>query len=145
MRIGCVAARFNSFITEKLLAGALEAIEQHGGDPAEVTVARVPGSLELATVARQLADSGSYDAIICLGAVIKGETDHYEHVSSGSVAAIAAIGPTTGVPTIFGVLTCRTVFEAEDRAGGVHGNSGFEAAVAAIEMASLLRKLRADG
>ena len=144
LRFGCVVARFNSFITNRLLAGALDAVKRHGGDLDTVSVVRVPGSLELATAARVMAASGNYDALICLGAVIRGETDHYDHVASGAASGIARIGPETGVPTIFGVLTCNDVNQAIDRAGGKAGNAGFNAATAAIEMANLVRKLRAE-
>lgn len=142
LRFGCVVARFNSFITERLLDGALDAIRRHGGDVSSVRVVRVPGSLELATAARALAVSGEYDALICIGAVIEGETDHYKHVAAGAAQSITRIGPETGVPTIFGVLTCDEQQQAIDRAGGKLGNAGFQAAVAAIEMASLTAKLR---
>ena len=143
LRFGCVVARFNSFITDRLLAGALDAINRHGGDLDNVTVARVPGSLELATAARAMAATGNYDALICLGAVIQGETDHYNHVASGAASSITRIGPETGVPTIFGVLTCENAEQAIDRAGGKSGNAGFNAATAAIEMAKLIGKLKA--
>ena len=144
LRFGCLVARFNSFITDRLLAGALDAINRHGGDLDKVTVARVPGSLELATAARVMAESGDYDALVCLGAVIRGETDHYDHVASGAASSIARIGPETGVPTIFGVLTCENAEQAIDRAGGKSGNAGFNAATAAIEMANLIGKLKAE-
>ena len=142
LRFGCIVARFNSFITERLLDGALDAIRRHGGDVSSVRVVRVPGSLELATAARALAVSGEYDALVCIGAVIEGETDHYKHVAAGAAQSITQIGPETGVPTIFGVLTCDEQQQAIDRAGGKLGNAGFQAAVAAIEMASLTAKLR---
>lgn len=142
LRFGCIVARFNSFITERLLEGALDAIRRHGGDVSSVRVVRVPGSLELATAARALAVSGEYDALVCIGAVIEGETDHYKHVAAGAAQSITRIGPETGVPTIFGVLTCDEQQQAIDRAGGKLGNAGFQAAVAAIEMASLTAKLR---
>ena len=144
LRIGCVVARFNNFISDRLLEGALDAIKRHGGDLKNVTVVRVPGSLELATAATVLATSNStkFDAIICLGAVIRGETDHYQHVAGGAASSIAEIGPKTGVPTIFGVLTCDKLDQAINRAGAKNGNAGFHAAVAAIEMANLTGKLR---
>ena len=141
LRLGCVVARFNSFITDRLLAGALDAIRRHGGSPEAVQVVRVPGSLELATAARAMAVTGKYDALVCLGAVIRGETDHYDHVASGAASSLARIGPETGVPTIFGVLTCDELDQAINRAGAKSGNTGFHAAVAAIEMANLLKKL----
>ena len=141
LRFGCIVARFNSFITDRLLQGALDAIRRHGGSLGDVTVVRVPGSLEIATAARAMASSGEFDALICLGAVIRGETDHYEHVSGGAASGIARIGADTGVPAIFGVLTCETVDQAIDRSGAKSGNSGFHAAVAAIETATLLKRL----
>lgn len=142
LRLGCVVSRFNSFITDRLLEGALHAIRRHGGDADRVFVARVPGSLELATAARALAQSGNFDALICLGAVIRGETAHYEHVASGAASQIARVGPETGVPTIFGVLTCDTVEQAIDRSGAKSGNAGSQAAASAIEMANLLSAIR---
>ena len=142
LRLGCVVSRFNGFITDRLLEGALDAIRRHGGDADKVFVARVPGSLELATAARALAQSGNFDALICLGAVIRGETAHYEHVASGAASQIARVGPDTGVPTIFGVLTCDTVEQAIDRSGAKSGNAGSQAAASAIEMANLLSSIR---
>lgn len=144
LRLGCVVSRFNSFITDRLLEGALDAIRRHGGSFEQVRVVRVPGSLELATAARAMADSGRYDALICLGAVIRGETDHYDHVANGAASSLARIGPETGVPAIFGVLTCDEVEQAINRAGAKSGNVGFHAAVAAIEMANLLKKLASE-
>ena len=144
LRIGCVVSRFNSFITDRLLSGALDAVRRHGGSADEVHVIQVPGSLELATAAHAMAKTGNYDALICLGAVIRGETDHYDHVASGAASAITRIGPETGVPTIFGVLTCDRTDQAIERSGGKSGNSGFQAAVAAIEMANVLRQLDAS-
>ena len=144
LRVGCVVSRFNSFITDRLLDGALDAISRHGGATGHVQIVRVPGSLELATAAKPMALSGNFDVLICLGAVIRGETDHYEHVASGAASAIARIGPETGVPTIFGVLTCDTVEQAIDRAGAKNGNAGFQAAVSAIEMANVLKKLGSE-
>ncbi len=142
LRLGCIVARFNSFVTERLLEGALDAVRRHGGSAEDVTVVRVPGSLELATAGRVLADSGEYDALICLGAVIRGQTDHYDHVANGAASAIARIGPETGVPAIFGVLTCHELEQAINRAGAKSGNSGYDAAVAAIEMANLVTQLK---
>ena len=142
LRLGCVVSRFNSFVTDRLLEGALDAIRRHGGDADKVFVARVPGSLELATAARALAQSGNFDALICLGAVIRGDTAHYEHVASGAASQIARVGPETGVPTIFGVLTCDTVEQAIDRSGAKSGNAGSQAAASAIEMANLLSAIR---
>ncbi|MCB1021357.1 MAG: 6,7-dimethyl-8-ribityllumazine synthase [Bryobacterales bacterium] len=137
-----VVSRFNSFITERLLEGAIDAIRRSGGDVSKVDVARVPGSVELATAAKTMAESGKYDAVICLGAIIRGETDHYDHVAGAAASGVAAIGPATGVPTVFGVLTCDTLEQAINRAGAKSGNAGFSGAMTAIEMASLVKKLR---
>lgn len=142
LRLGCVVSRFNSFITDRLLEGALNAILEDGGDPDQVFVARVPGSLELATAARALAESGNFDALICLGAVIRGETAHYEYVASGAASQIARIGPETGVPTTFGVLTCDRHQQALDRSGDDSDNAGYQAAESAIEMASVMSAIR---
>ena len=144
LRIGCVVARFNSFITDRLLAGALDAVRRHGGTTDAVRVVRVPGSLELATVARAMATSGEFDAVVCLGAVIRGETDHYEHVAAGAASGITRVGAETGLPTIFGVLTCDSTDQAIDRSGGKGGNAGFQAVVAAIETANVLKQLTAE-
>lgn len=141
-RFGVVVSRFNSFITEKLLAGALDAIRRTGGDLSAVDVAHVPGSLELPVTAKVMAESGKYDAVICLGAVIRGETGHYDHVAGETAGGIAAVGRETGVPVVFGVLTTDTLDQAINRAGAKSGNNGFGAAMTAIEMASLLKKLR---
>ena len=142
LRFAVVVARFNSAVTERLLAGAVDAVVRSGGDASAVDVARVPGSLEIPLAARALARSGKYDAVICLGAVIRGETAHYEHVAQGAARGIAEIGRDTGVPAIFGVLTCDTLEQAIDRSGGKGGNAGFNAAMNAIETANLLKKLR---
>ncbi len=142
-RFGVVLSRFNGFITEKLQAGALDAISRAGGDLGAVDVCKVPGSLEIATAAKAMADSGKYDAVICLGAVIRGETDHYQHVAGQAAAGVSALGPATGVPVVFGVLTCDTLDQAINRAGAKSGNAGFSAAMTAIEMASLMKKLSA--
>ena len=142
LKLGIVVSRFNSFITERLLAGALDAVRRGGGDESAVDVAKVPGSLELPVVARQMAESKRYDAVICLGAVIRGETDHYGHVASEAARGVASLGSQTGVPVIFGVLTCHTLEQAVDRAGAKSGNAGFQAAMTAFETANLLRNMR---
>ncbi len=142
LRFAIVVARFNGFITDRLLAGAVDAVNRAGGDASAVDVVRVPGSLEIPLAARTLAESGNYDAVICLGAVIRGETTHFDHVAQGAARGIADIGRDTGVPAIFGVLTCNTLEQAIDRAGAKSGNAGFHAAMNAIEMANLLKKLR---
>ena len=143
LRLACIVSRFNSSITDRLLEGALDAIRKHGGKVDKVVVARVPGSLELATAARALAKTDVFDALICLGAVIRGETAHYEHVASGAAREIGRVGPDTGVPTIFGVLTCETAEQARERSGKQSDNAGFRAAEAAIEMAHLMTEISA--
>ena len=142
LRLACIVSRFNGPITERLLDGALSAIERHGGDSREVRIARVPGALELATAARALAESGQFDALVCLGAVIRGETDHYRWVAEGAVHAIGRIGPETGVPAVFGVLTCDTPEQARERSAANESNAGFHAGRAAVEMARLLEEIR---
>ncbi len=143
LRVGVVVARFNDFITSRLLDGAKAALSSHGVRDEDVTIASVPGSFEIPLTAKKLAGSGRYDAVICLGAVIRGETGHYEHVADEAANGISAVALATGVPTIFGVLTTETVEQAINRAGGKQGNSGYSAGVAAIEMANLLRALDA--
>ncbi len=141
LRVGIVVARFNDFITSRLLDGAKAALSSHGVRDEDITIASVPGSFEIPLTAKKLAGSGRFDAVICLGAVIKGETDHYEHVAGEAAKGISAVALATGVPTIFGVLTTDTLEQAINRAGGKQGNSGYSAGVAAIEMANLLRAL----
>src|SRR5262245_16646409 len=136
-----VAARFNAVIVDALLAGAVDALKRHGVADDAVDVARVPGSFEIPLVAQKLAATGKYAAVVCLGAVIKGDTDHYDHVAAGAASGVAQAALATGVPVIFGVLTCATLEQAVNRAGGKAGNKGFEAAVAAIEMVNLLRHM----
>lgn len=141
LRVGVVVARFNDFITSRLLEGAKAALSSHGVRDEDITIASVPGSFEIPLTAKKLAGSGRFDAVICLGAVIRGETDHYEHVAGEAAKGISAVALATGVPTIFAVLTTDTVEQAINRAGGKQGNSGYSAGVAAIEMANLLRAL----
>jgi 6,7-dimethyl-8-ribityllumazine synthase len=141
LRIGIVLARWNSFIVERLKEGALDAVRRHGGDAEGVDVAYVPGSFEIPLAAKRMAASGRYDAVVCLGAVIRGSTDHYEYVAGEVTKGIAHVTMETGVPVIFGVLTTDTIEQAVERAGTKAGNKGFEAAVAGIEMANLLKKL----
>jgi 6,7-dimethyl-8-ribityllumazine synthase len=140
-RVAIACSRFNGLITEQLLAGARDGLVRHGVDEASVTVVWAPGAFELPLVARQLAASGEYDAIIALGAVIRGATGHYEQVAGQCAAGIQKVQLETGVPVIFGVLTTETVDQALERAGTKQGNKGFDAAMAAIEMADLLRQL----
>jgi len=141
LRVAIVASRFNDFITERLLTGARDGLLRHGVDEASITVAWAPGAFELPLVAQRLATSGEYDAIICLGAVIRGATGHYEHVAGQCAAGIERVQLDTGVPVIFGVLTTENVEQAIERAGTKAGNKGFESAMTAIEMADLLRQL----
>jgi 6,7-dimethyl-8-ribityllumazine synthase len=141
LRIALLASRFNETITKSLLEGALSALRRHGLDDASITVAWVPGAFELPMTAKRLADSGEFDAIVCLGAVIRGATSHYDYVCSQAAAGIARVALDTGVPVIFGVLTTETIEQAIERSGTKAGNKGFDSAVAAIEMADLLRQL----
>ena len=141
LRIAIVCSRFNDFITDRLLAGARDGLVRHGVDEASITEAWVPGAFELPLVAKRLAASGEYDAVICLGAVIRGATGHYEHVAGQCAAGIQRAQLETGVPVVFGVLTTDTIEQAIERAGTKAGNKGFEAAATAIEMADLLRQL----
>lgn len=137
-----VAARFNDFVVKALLEGALDAIRRHGGDPAAVDVVWVPGSYEVPVAARGLAISGRYDAVICLGAVIRGATAHFDYVAGGVASGISSVALETGIPVIFGVITTETIEQAIERAGTKMGNKGFEAAASAIEMADLMPKIR---
>ena len=141
LRVAIAASRFNDFITERLLAGARDGLLRHGVDEDSITVAWAPGAFELPLVAQRLAASGEYDAVICVGAVIRGATGHYEHVAGQCAAGIERVQLDTGVPVIFGVLTTETVEQAVERAGTKAGNKGFESAMTAIEMADLLRQL----
>jgi 6,7-dimethyl-8-ribityllumazine synthase len=140
-RFAIVAARFNHFIVQQLVEGAGDALRRHGVADDAVDVVWVPGSFEIPLVAKHLAGGGRYSAIICLGTVIRGETDHYDHVAGQAAAGVAQAALSTGVPVIFGVLTCETLEQAINRAGAKSGNKGFEAALAAIEMANLFRVL----
>lgn len=140
-RFGVVAARFNEIVTRRLLDGALTALRANGVGDDDVDLAWVPGAFELPVVARRMAASGTYDGVICLGAVIRGETAHFDHVAREAASGIRNAAETTGVPVTFGVLTTDTLEQALDRAGGEHGNKGWDAATAAIETASLLEQL----
>ena len=136
-----MAGRFNEIITNKLLGGAIDAFKRHGGDENNIDVAWVPGSFEIPLVAKKMAESKKYDAIICLGAVIRGATAHFEMVANETTKGIAAAGLQTGVPIIFGVLTTDNIEQAVERAGSKAGNKGFEAATTAIEMVNLLKQI----
>ena len=140
-RYGIVISRFNEFITAKLLGGALDCLQRHGADMDQVTIAWVPGSFEVPVTARRMAQSGKFAAVICLSAVIRGQTDHYEHVCQQITRGVGEVGVSTGVPTMFGVITCDTLEQAIDRAGAKGGNLGFNAALAAIEMVQVLNQL----
>lgn len=140
-RFAVVVARFNSLVTERLLAGALEAFARHGLLDDSVDVAWVPGAVEIPVIAQRLAASGDYGAVVTLGAVVRGETSHYDLVCQAVTSGVNRVALDTGVPVIFGVLTTDTMEQALDRAGGKAGNKGADAAVAAIEMASLMGKL----
>ena len=139
---GIVASRFNDFVVKALLEGAIEAVRRHGGDAEAVDVAWVPGSYEIPVVARELALSGRYDAVICLGAVIRGATAHFDYVAGGAAGGISNVALESGIPVIFGVITTESIEQAIERAGTKMGNKGFEAAVSAMEMADLMAKLR---
>jgi 6,7-dimethyl-8-ribityllumazine synthase len=140
MRFGVVVSRWNSFITERLLQGTLDALRRSGTSSEDITVVRVPGAFEIPSQARTLAQSGKYDAIVTLGCLIRGETTHYEHISTEVTRGIGQSAQETGVPHTYGVLTCENLEQALDRAGLKAGNKGFEAAISAIEMVSLQRK-----
>jgi 6,7-dimethyl-8-ribityllumazine synthase len=142
---GIVASRFNDFIVKELLSGALDAIKRHGGDPGVVDVVWVPGSYEVPLATKRLALSGHYDAIIALGAVIRGATAHFDYVAGAVASGISAGALETNLPVIFGVITTETIEQAIERAGTKAGNKGFEAAVTAIEMASLMQRLEDRG
>jgi 6,7-dimethyl-8-ribityllumazine synthase len=140
-RFAIVAARFNSFIVDHLIAGALDALKRHGVADDAIDVVRVPGSFEIPPVAQRLATSRKYAAVVCLGAVIRGDTDHYDYVAGEAAKGVAQVALGSGVPVIFGILTCETLEQAINRAGAKSGNKGFEAALAAIEMVNLLQQL----
>jgi 6,7-dimethyl-8-ribityllumazine synthase len=139
LRIGIVVSRWNEFITKQLLAGALDGLRRHGVGQDDITVVYVPGSFETPLACRKLAEQGNVDAVIALGAVIRGATTHYDHVASAATSGIAQVGLQTGVPCIFGVITTESIEQAIERAGTKAGNKGFEAATTAIEMARLIK------
>jgi len=144
MRLAVVAGRFNAHVSEKLVEGALDALDALGLDRADVPVYWVPGAFEIPLVAKQLAGSGALDAVLCVGAVIRGDTAHFEYVAGPCAAGIAQAGLDTGIPVVFGVLTTNDEQQALDRAGGREGNKGDEAARTAVEMVMLLRNLRSS-
>jgi 6,7-dimethyl-8-ribityllumazine synthase len=142
LRLAVVVSRFNSLITDRLLAGAVDAFARHGGDEGDLTIVKAPGAFELPLVVQLAAESGRYDAVVALGAVIRGDTPHFDYVAAESIKGLAQVGLDTSVPVVYGVLTCDTLEQAIDRAGAKSGNKGFEAAVTAMEMAGLVKLLR---
>ncbi|MBH5318008.1 6,7-dimethyl-8-ribityllumazine synthase [Paenibacillus sp. GSMTC-2017] len=142
LKYGVVVGRFNEFISGKLLGGALDAFKRHGAEESDVEVAWVPGAFEIPLIAQKMAESGKYDAVITLGAVIRGSTPHFDYVCNEAAKGVSAVALKTGVPTIFGVLTVDSIEQAIERAGTKAGNKGYEAAVTAIEMANLTKQLQ---
>jgi 6,7-dimethyl-8-ribityllumazine synthase len=142
LRFAIIVGRFNSFIGERLLAGALDALTRTGCPEENIEIVRVPGSWEMPVIACELAKAKRHDAIIALGAVIRGDTPHFDFVAGEAARGLAQVAVESGVPVAFGVLTCNTVQQAVDRAGAKSGNKGFDAALSAIEMANLMRRLR---
>jgi 6,7-dimethyl-8-ribityllumazine synthase len=145
LRVAIIASRFNDFIGERLVAGALDALIRSGASGDAIDLVRVPGAFEIPLAVREVARSGRYDAVVCVGCVIRGATPHFDYVAGEMAAGIAAVARETGVPIGFGVLTTETVDQAIERAGSKAGNKGFEAAMAAVEMANLVRSLRRAG
>ena len=141
MKIGIVASRFNEFIVSKLIGGAQDALIRHGVSDDDIDLAWVPGAFELPIVAKKMAESGKYDAVLCLGAVIKGATSHYDLVCAETSKGIAAVGLQTGVPTLFGVVTTDNIEQAIERSGTKAGNKGYDVACAAIEMVNLMKNM----
>jgi 6,7-dimethyl-8-ribityllumazine synthase len=141
LKFGIVLSRFNNFVAERLLEGALDALRRSGAEEGDVTVVRVPGSFEIPLVAKKLAKAARYDAVICLGCVIRGATPHYAYIATEVTKGIASVSLESEVPVAFGVLTTDTIEQAIERAGTKMGNKGFDAAMSAIEMANLMREL----
>lgn len=141
MKFGIVASRFNDFISGKLIDGALDALNRSGADTKDIEIIRVPGAFEIPLAAKKAAQSGRFDAVICLGTVIRGATPHFEYISAEVSKGIASVGLDTGVPVIFGVITTDTIEQAIERAGSKSGNKGWDAALSAIEMVDLFKKL----
>jgi 6,7-dimethyl-8-ribityllumazine synthase len=142
LKFGIIVGRFNEFIGGKLLSGALDALNRHGVEQDNIEIAWVPGAFEIPLIAKKMANSKKYDGVICLGAVIRGSTPHFEYVSSEVTKGVAHVSLETEIPVIFGVLTTDTIEQAIERAGTKAGNKGFEAAVTAIEMANLISELK---
>jgi len=142
MRFGIVAGRFNDFISSRLIEGAVDALTRAGAEEKEIQIVRVPGAFELPLAAKKMAKSGRYDAVICLGAVIRGSTPHFDYVAAESSKGVAEITLGTGLPVIYGILTTDTIEQAVERAGTKAGNRGYDAAIAAIEMVNLLKQIK---
>lgn len=142
LRVGLLVSRFNSFVSDRLVEGAVDALLRHGADEDNIHIVRVPGAFEIPPAAKQMADSGHYDAIVCLGAVIRGATPHFDYVSAEVSKGVASVSLESGIPVAFGVLTTDTIEQAIERAGSKAGNKGFDAAMAAIEMANLYKVIR---
>lgn len=140
-KFGIVIGRFNEFITNRLLGGALDALNRHGVEDGDIEVAWVPGAFEIPLVAKKMANMMKYDAVICLGAVIRGATPHFDYVAGEVTKGVARVGLDSGVPTVFGVITADTIEQAIERAGTKAGNKGWDAAVTALEMANLLKSM----
>lgn len=145
LRFGIVVSRWNSFITERMLGGALDALTRHGGDEADIEVVRVPGTWEIPVAARKLATDGRFDAIICIGCLIRGATPHFEYLAAEVTKGIGQLGMETGIPVTYGIITVENLEQAIERAGSKAGNKGSEAALAAVEMADLMRNLGDPG
>lgn len=141
LRIAVVASRFNDFVTARLIDGAMDVISRSGGDPATTTLVKVPGAVEISLAAKKLATSGSYDAVVCLGAVIRGATPHFEYVSGQMARGLGNVMLDTGIPISFGIITADNLEQAIERAGSKQGNKGSDAALAAIEMANVLKQI----
>jgi 6,7-dimethyl-8-ribityllumazine synthase len=141
LKFGIVVSRFNDFITSKLLDGALDALRRHGADEKDIEVVKVPGSFEIPLIAKKLAAKGTFSAVICLGTVIRGATPHFEYVSAEVSKGIASASMETGIPIAFGIITSDTIEQAVERAGTKSGNKGWDAAITAIEMAQVIKKL----
>ena len=144
-RVAIVVSRFNELVTDRLLSGALDTFRRHGLSDYQVTVVHVPGSFEIPLPAKRLAESGQFAAVVCLGAVIQGETSHHEYINHPMASAIMQASLSSGIPVTFGVLTCQSMEQALDRAGGKAGNKGVEASLAAIEMMNLLLQMKSQG
>lgn len=144
LKFAVVVSRFNNFITERLLDGALDALKRSGCNPDDIEIVRVPGSWEVPLAAKTMAAQQRHDAVICLSAIIRGETPHFDYVAAEAAKGVAQASLDTGIPVAFGVLTCNTLEQAIDRAGTKGGNKGFDAAMTAVEMANLMRQLRGN-